>query len=518
MSYTYEYAVIIGIDGMGNFNKNTDTPNLDRIFADGAQTFYGLSMYPTISAQNWGSMLIGADPEIHDLTNGTVCQRKYEVEELPTLFKRVRTAFPDALLVSCSNWDPINFGIIEDGIGVEKYTAGDDEIVCQQIEAAVARKPKLLFIQFDGCDEAGHGFGYGTEGHLEQIRKTDALVGRVYDAYKKAGIADDTLFTALADHGGYIKGHGSYSDGEKYVYFAAAGKTVRKCEIDYVMTKDINAVILHAFGFDVPAYDKMSYSAQIPLDIFTDYQREYNRICAEPFYVKSEPTPALEAENGLLSFFDRDEIKLAMFFDNEAKDELGKVNFRQHGQIKFYTEGRYGSRGELGAIGWLSSDNIKFGRESFSIGVWIKIEPSVRGNCYICGTKAMRAESRGFMLSETDSGTLLSLESDDHSTYEEYITPFLNEISEGWVHVLYCVDREKMVMNTYNNFQLKRSAPIDKRYDVDFDNLPFTVGNECSFRGNNEFNRNVYNIDDLIIFNKALTPDEVEKFASYYKM
>ena len=207
-----------------------------------------------------------------------------------------------------------------------------------------------------------------------------------------------------------------------------------------------------------------------------------------------------------------------MFFDNEAKDELGKVDFKQHGQIKFYTEGRYGSRGELGAIGWLSSDNIKFGRNSFSIGVWIKIEPSVRGNCYICGTKAMRAESRGFMLSETDSGTLLSLESDDHSTYEEYITPFLNEISEGWVHVLYCVDREKMVMNTYNNFQLKRSAPIDKRYDVDFDNLPFTVGNECSFKGNNEFNRNVYNIDDLIIFNKALTPDEVEKFASYYKM
>lgn len=517
MSYTYEYAVIIGIDGMGNFNKNTNTPNLDRIFENGAQSFYGLSMYPTISAQNWGSMLTGADPEIHDLTNGTVCQRKYERKDIPTLFARMRETFPDALLVSCSNWDPINFGIIEEDIGVEKYT-GDDETVCQQIETAVARKPKLLFIQFDGCDEAGHGFGYGTEGHLEQIRKTDALVGRVYEAYKKAGIADDTLFTALADHGGYKKGHGSYSDGEKYVYFAAAGKTVNKCEIDYVQVKDINAVILHAFGLDIPEYDKMKYSSQIPLNIFSDYQGEYNKTTAEPFYIQSEPTPPIDSENGLLSFFDKDEIKLAMFFDNDAKDELGKVNFTKHGQIKYYTEGRYGSRGELGAIGWLSSDDIKFGKDSFSIAVWIKIEPSVRGNCYICGTKAMRAESRGFMFSETDSGTLLSLESDDHSTYEEYITPFINEVSEGWVHALVCIDRENMILTSYNNFQPKRSAIIDKRYDVSFDNMPFTVGNECSFRGNNEFNVNVYNIDDLIIFNKALTPEEVAKLAAYYKV
>lgn len=513
----YEYAVIVGIDGMGNFNKNAETPNMDRIFENGASTFYGLSMYPTISAQNWGSMLIGADPEIHDLTNGTVEMRKYKDEELPTLFSRVRKAFPDALLVSCSNWNPINYGIIEEGIDVEKYT-GDDETVCQQIESAVARKPKLLFIQFDGCDEAGHGYGYGSPEHLEQIRKTDILVGRVYEAYRKAGIIEDTLFTAIADHGGYIKGHGSYSDGEKYIYFAAAGRTVNKCEIDYFQTKDINAVILHAFGLDVPEYDTMKYSAQIPLNIFNDYQRKYNRISAEPFYIKSEPTPALDSEKGLLSFFGRDEIKMAMFFDNEAKDEMGKVSFTKHGQIKFYTEGRYGSRGELGAIGWLSSQDIKFGRDDFSIGVWIKIEPSVRGNCYICGTKAMRAASRGFMLSETVSGTLLSLENDDHSSYEEYITPFLNEISEGWVHVLVCFDRKNMVLTTYNNFKLKRTAEVDKRYDVDFDNMPFTIGNECSFKGNNEFNRNVYNIDDLIIFNKALTPDEVRKFASYYNM
>ena len=517
MSGTYEYAVIVGIDGMGNFNKNTDTPNMDRIFENGAMNNYALSMYPTISAQNWGSMLIGADPEIHDLTNGFVDTRHYEKEKLPSLFKRVRNAFPDAYLASYSVWSPINYGIIEQDIGVD-FQTDNDSALCDKIEKCIEKKPKLLFIQFDLCDEAGHKFGYGTEGHLEAIRKADGFVGRIYDAYEKAGIIGDTLFTMIADHGGYKKGHGSYSDGEKYICLALAGKTVKKGEMSYAMAKDINAIILHGFGLDIPEYDLMSYSAQIPKNSFTDAENEYFKTNPVPFNIVTEPTPDLNGEGGLLSFFNKDEIKFAMFFDNDANDVLGKVNFKQHGQIKYYTEGRYGSRGELGAIGWLSSDEVKFGKGSFSIGVWIKIEPSIRGNCYICGTKAMRAESRGFMFSQTVSGTLLSLETDDHSTYEEYITPFLNDVSEGWVHALVCVDRESGKITTYNNFKQKRLLGIDPRYDNDFDNLPFTVGNECSFKGNNEFNRNVYNMDDLIVFDKALTPDEVAKLAAYYKM
>ncbi len=114
----YDYVVVIGVDGMGNFNKNTDTPNIDRIFADGAQTFYGYSMLPTVSAQNWGGMLLGASPAVHGLTNGYISQFEHSLAHLPSVFKRIRDAFPDAFLASYCNWNPINHGLIEHTLGV----------------------------------------------------------------------------------------------------------------------------------------------------------------------------------------------------------------------------------------------------------------------------------------------------------------------------------------------------------------------------------------------------------------
>ena len=115
----YRHVVIVGIDGMGSFCRNTETPRMDAIFQNGAKTTDAQSMFPTISAQNWGAMLLGAAPEIHGLTNGGISQTRYHSDDLPSIFATVREAYPDAVLCSVSNWAPINGGIIEDDRGVE---------------------------------------------------------------------------------------------------------------------------------------------------------------------------------------------------------------------------------------------------------------------------------------------------------------------------------------------------------------------------------------------------------------
>ena len=72
MERKYSHVIVIGVDGAGSWFKNADTPFFDKIFADGAVTYSALSSKPTISAECWGSMLIGVGPEVHKLTNNKV--------------------------------------------------------------------------------------------------------------------------------------------------------------------------------------------------------------------------------------------------------------------------------------------------------------------------------------------------------------------------------------------------------------------------------------------------------------
>ena len=58
----HSHIIVVGIDGAGSFIKDADTPNFDRIFANGAVTYNALSSNPAISAECWGSILLGVGP------------------------------------------------------------------------------------------------------------------------------------------------------------------------------------------------------------------------------------------------------------------------------------------------------------------------------------------------------------------------------------------------------------------------------------------------------------------------
>ena len=97
----YRHVVVVGVDGAGGWFKDADTPNFDRIFQTGAVTYRALASTPTISAECWGSMLLGVGPEIHKLTNEIVSNQPYPTDSaFPSLFRRIRAVMPDAVLGS----------------------------------------------------------------------------------------------------------------------------------------------------------------------------------------------------------------------------------------------------------------------------------------------------------------------------------------------------------------------------------------------------------------------------------
>ena len=267
----YNHVIVIGVDGAGAFVKQADTPCFDRIFADGAVTYSALASNPTISAECWGSMLLGVGPEVHKLTNGIVSSTPYPVDSaFPSLFRRIREVMPDAELGSYCDWNPITFGIVENNQNVANATARDTDLMPMICDYIREKKPTFLFTQLDSVDGAGHGHGYGTEAHLRRIHEVDELMNDAYEAVKEAGILEDTLFIMIADHGGFGTGHGGWTDEEKYVTFAAAGKGVQKGTIEEMNIRDLAAVVLYALGIDAPAFDEQGWTAQVPHGVFAD--------------------------------------------------------------------------------------------------------------------------------------------------------------------------------------------------------------------------------------------------------
>lgn len=276
MKRIYSHVIVVGIDGAGGFFRDADVPHFNEIFINGAVTYNALSSRPSISAECWGSMLLGVGPEVHKLTNGILESTPYPTDsEFPSLFRRIREAYPDAELGSYCDWNPITHGVVENGIGVSHDTAHDTElapIICDYIRE---KMPDFLFIQFDSVDGAGHRHGYGTPEFYQRLHEVDELINDVHKAAEDAGIIDDTLFIVIADHGGTNPetsggSHGGWTDEEKFVTFAATGKTVKNTTLSEMNIRDLAAIVLYSFGIEAPEFNENGWTSQIPEGLFDD--------------------------------------------------------------------------------------------------------------------------------------------------------------------------------------------------------------------------------------------------------
>ena len=275
----YKHVFIIGVDGAGRFFKNADTPNFDRIFADGAVDYTARAEIITTSAQNWGAMLTGVSYLTHKLTNDiTGEQERTSDTKYPTIFKYARDAYPEAELASIVNWSNISRGIIETDLNVTKLYPGDDEAVtdaiCEYFNAG--NEPTLFFVQLDSVDHVGHDVGSKSQEYIDQIETVDGYIGRIYDAIDANGLMEDGLFIVVADHGHTLTGgHGGLTMRETQVTLAAKGKTVKaggKMDSD-TRNRDVAAIALYALGIEKPSY----MSAKVPSNLFEGVKGELIR-------------------------------------------------------------------------------------------------------------------------------------------------------------------------------------------------------------------------------------------------
>ncbi len=280
----YQHVFIIGIDGAGSAFRDADTPNFDRIFANGAVKYDVRTEVPSDSGPNWGSMLTGVSYFKHRIHNGNSGEvQRDSSTKYPTIFGVVRAAMPDAALASFVNWNNVNYGMIETDIGVTKHQNGDDNAltddICTYFDAG--GRPTLFFTQIDLVDAAGHAYGSDAKEYYDAIHTADGYIGRIYDALERNGLLEDGLFIVTADHGHKIEGgHGRFSKREQLTTIAAAGKTVVPGGKMDKLTRfrDVAAIALYALGLEKTD----SMTARLPDDLFENMHGELRSVIKDP--------------------------------------------------------------------------------------------------------------------------------------------------------------------------------------------------------------------------------------------
>ena len=510
----YKHVVIIGVDGAGAFFSESVTPMTYMIFKSGASTGTAQAAYPSISAQCWGSMLHGVPPVAHRLTNTIAGSRPYDIgSPYPSIFRIAREHLPYANLASFCNWNPINYGIIEDSFGVVKSTADTDEEITTQILSYLDRNlPTLMFVQYDSVDGAGHSSGYGSSGHLQTLTKVDNMIWNVFNAIKNNGILDDTLFIVTADHGGTPGGsHGGGSKAEMDVFLGVYGKTTPAAgAIVDAEGQDVAAIAAYALGIPAPEV----WTSRVPAGVFTDVAGSERKKLVIPVseFRKHEnvPTPEIGAVRKLLSGH---KPVAYLPFDGSEADALGITSTVRNGKAYYY-DGYFGSGIKL-EDGYVSLKDVSFGTGSFSLAFWIKAD-KVDGDPSIISNKNWdNGGNDGFVLSLRSGDIKFNAGCNAKGIRMDSEAPLPADCNEGWMHVALVVNREKNVVRIYYDFKLEVEASISAAMrDVSFDALELNIGQDGTGRYSSKLPAQ---LDEMIITADVLSDADMDALKEYYR-
>ena len=133
-----------------------------------------------------------------------------EVLPLPgesAVLKMLRYASPLWIL-----WMELKYGKTRKSIkqpDLDDYAA----LLCEKLYAS-RRPPDFLTVHLVDCDSMRHRYGTNSPEAHAAMERLDQRVGRIIKAVEKAGLADETLFCVVSDHGQQDAPHGILLDQE----------------------------------------------------------------------------------------------------------------------------------------------------------------------------------------------------------------------------------------------------------------------------------------------------------------
>lgn len=193
LRYTDRLAVIV-IDafGVSTWNKTkNNSPTINLLGSINSTVIQ--SVMKSITPVNFATMLTGAHPKVHKITDRTMHLR------LETIFDVLRES---GMTSSTAARSQSSLGILISPHADHPRIAEsnlDKEVTANAIES-VLDGDNLLWVQLLDVDDAGHKYGPHSQESIEAVRRADSNLKRILEVASNQGYS----VIVLADHGQHV--------------------------------------------------------------------------------------------------------------------------------------------------------------------------------------------------------------------------------------------------------------------------------------------------------------------------
>ena len=219
-----------------------NTPNTDRLIANGVFSPDALNEDITISGPGWSAILCGVTSPKHLVTGNNFTVNDYAT--YPSVFKRIEDHDSTFHTVSICHWAPINDFIVQSFVDFKINASSDSDVSMQASNYLAVNDPDAMFLHFDDVDHAGHAHGFSPDvpEYITAIEDVDALLGPILQTIENRPnyANEDWLILLTSDHGGVGNSHGGTTIEHRKVIMVASGNTVASSVIlkDSTITVD----------------------------------------------------------------------------------------------------------------------------------------------------------------------------------------------------------------------------------------------------------------------------------------
>jgi predicted AlkP superfamily pyrophosphatase or phosphodiesterase len=234
-------AVIITIDGLRpDVLLRVNAPNIRRLMASGAFTFWAQTVPECYTLPAHVSILTGVSPQVHGVEWNDHIEQAFPL--VPTLFELAhRGGLTTAMVTGKTKFIALDKpGTIDWKFLPYDEPNPDALVAAEGVKILHQFRPSVTVVHLADTDVVGHAVGWGTPEQLKFVEEADRQVGVVLAAVAELGWTDSALVVLTADHGGAGLEHGPDDPRSRCVPWIVSGPGVRR---DFDLTRDADLTV-----------------------------------------------------------------------------------------------------------------------------------------------------------------------------------------------------------------------------------------------------------------------------------